>query len=173
MGDNQFWTHTGLAKFSNISDGDYYITVNAINKAGYGGSMVTTVHHSTPYLVDTQPPTVTEWRTISYNKTTNELIVHYNVRYVLGRCVSGSLHANYNFLLHCLFLLSSDSGSGVSDVSLALGLTRHDIGLLDWVTLATSGGSGVLVTSVYVPDGVSAWVKLRVTDKGRRSGHFF
>ena len=91
---------------------------------------------------------------------------------MLGRCAWGSLHAEYDVLLHCLFLLSSDSGSGVSDVSLGLGLTRHDTGLLDWVTVATSGGSGVVVTSVHVPDGVPAWVKLRVTDKGWRLGDF-
>lgn len=66
----------------------------------------------------------------------------------------------------CLCSLNSDGGSGVSDVSLALGLTQHDTGLMKWVTMASTGGSGTWSAVVYVPDGVLAWVKLRVTDKG-------
>ena len=80
--EQTYWTNTGLARFSNLSDGSYYITVDAINRAGYGGSMVTTIHHSTPYILDTTPPQVDEFEVNEYNIDLNILTVTFKIRYV-------------------------------------------------------------------------------------------
>lgn len=76
------WSNSGLTKFTNtsLSDGSYYISVDAINSVGYGGSLITTVHHSTPYIVDTLPPVVNDWSVVGYNESSNKLTVTFNVR---------------------------------------------------------------------------------------------
>ena len=81
--DQQYWTNSGLAKFSDLLDGSFYITVDVINGAGYGGSLVTTVHHSTEYIIDTQPPEIDELNIDDYDINTNRLNISFNVRYVL------------------------------------------------------------------------------------------
>jgi hypothetical protein len=35
-----------------ISDGQYFVTVRALNEVKYGGPLATTVCHTTPYTVD-------------------------------------------------------------------------------------------------------------------------
>lgn len=72
-----------MAKFSGLSDGSYYITVDVINGAGYGGSLVTTVHHSTEYIIDTLPPVINELNIDEYDININRLNISFNVRYVL------------------------------------------------------------------------------------------
>lgn len=131
------WTNTGLASFSNLSDGSYYVTVQAISNIEYGGLLVTTVHHSTPYIIDTTPPTITEVNNIQFNHSTNELSLDYVVR---------------------------DEGSGIASVSIAIGRTPRDTQLLYWTDLGL-GGSGLV--TVAIPDGVPGWVKLRVVNNGK------
>ena len=76
---NQYWSHNGLAKID-LMDGEYYITVEAINGVGYGGSMVTTVHHSVPYIVDTQPPVIGSFSSVYYDIDSNILNVSFLIR---------------------------------------------------------------------------------------------
>lgn len=77
----QYWTNTGLAKVY-LSDGSYYVSVSAINGAGYGGSLVTTVHHSVPYIVDTTPPVIDSFELMSYDIQFDILNLSYTVKYV-------------------------------------------------------------------------------------------
>ena len=68
-------------------------------------------------------------------------------------------------------LPSSDPESGISVVSLALGRSQRDTALLPWTDISPPGGApsasggGVRLT-VIIPDGIPAWVKLRVTNNG-------
>ncbi len=79
--EQAYWTNTGLARFSKLlHDGPYYITVDAINGAGYGGALVTTIHHTTPYILDTTPP-ITEYLAITeYDGVQNVLTVDFSVK---------------------------------------------------------------------------------------------
>lgn len=112
------------------------MTVQAISNLEYGSPLATTVHHSTPYIIDTSPPMLTEVSDIEYNITTDELSLNYT---------------------------AIDPGSGIATVSLALGRSQLDTGLLPWTPI-DSDGSGVIVADI--PDGVPAWVKLRATNNG-------
>lgn len=76
----QAWTNTGLERSLNLSDGAYFFTVQAVSNVEYGGPLVTTVAHSTPYIVDTSPPILSEVEVIDYNVSSNQLILTYNAR---------------------------------------------------------------------------------------------
>ena len=73
----------GLAKFTGsdaLKDGNYYITVDAVNKAGYGGALVTTIHHSIPFIVDTTPPDIEYLEIDDYEIESNILTFNYSIR---------------------------------------------------------------------------------------------
>ena len=57
----------------------------------------------------------------------------------------------------------SDDGSGINDVAIALGYTRHDVSLFQWTSVSTSGTA---VLDVYLPNRIAAYVKVRVTNNG-------
>ena len=114
----------------------YYISVQAINNVEYGGPLVTTVQHTTPYVIDTSPPLLTEVDNVEYDVETNELRLNYS---------------------------ASDNGSGIAAVSLALGRTQYDTGILTWLPIDSNGTAAV---SVYIPDGVETWIKLRARNNG-------
>ena len=59
--------------------------------------------------------------------------------------------------------MSSDDQSGLQSVSLSLGRTEHDIAILGWTGVGTSGNGTVMVD---IPNGVDTWVKLRATNNG-------
>jgi len=54
----------------------------AINNAVYGGSLVTTVHHTMPYVVDTTAPLLEVAMVDPYDTVTNTLTVYYMTRSV-------------------------------------------------------------------------------------------
>ena len=110
--------------------------MQAISNVVYGGPLATTVHHSTPYIIDTTPPIIEEVFNIQYNYTSNELSLEYNL---------------------------SDSGSGIGNVDIAIGRTPRDTGLLGWTAQGISGRGSIFVV---IPDGVPGWVKLRATNNG-------
>lgn len=56
--------------------------IQAINNVVYGGSLVTTVHHTTPYVVDTTAPLLEVAMVDPYDSVTNTLTVHYMARSV-------------------------------------------------------------------------------------------
>lgn len=70
-------------------------------------------------------------------------------------------------IIFCVF--SSDgSGSGISEAMIGVGMTLDDVSIHSWTPVKTNS-DGVLTTgslTVYIPDGVNGWVKLRVTDNG-------
>lgn len=61
----------------------YTYCTQAVNNAAYGGSLVTTVHHSTPYVVDTTAPLLEIIMVDAYDTVTNTLTVHYMARYYI------------------------------------------------------------------------------------------
>ena len=137
LSNQQAWTNTGLASSLDLSDGSYYMSVQAINNIEYGGPLVTTVQHSTPYVIDTSPPVLTEVESIEYNDLVNELRLNY---------------------------LAYDNSSGIASVSLALGRTQFDTSLLPWIPIDTNGTAAV---TVHIPDGVETWIKLRARNNGQ------
>ena len=52
-------------------------STQAINNVEYGGSLVTTVHHTTPYIVDTTAPLLQIIMVDPYDTAANSLTVHY------------------------------------------------------------------------------------------------
>ena len=77
------------------------------------------------------------------------------------------MSADYTIKIHFLYLfLFSDAGSGVDRVELSVGHTPLDNDVIDWVTIVTSGDSTEATVNVDISDGETAYVKLRVTDKG-------
>lgn len=97
---------------------------------------MTTVQHSTPYIIDTSPPVLTEVDNVEYDVVTNELRLNYS---------------------------ASDNGSGIAAVSLALGRTQYDTAILTWLSIDSDGTAAV---NVYIPDGVETWIKLRARNNG-------
>ena len=136
------WTLAGVATGLSLPEGAYYISVRATNDIAYGGPLFTTVHHSTPYMVDTTPPVVSDTVDISYNTSTNQLSADYTVSDGLGQ---------------------------LALVELALGRSELDTSVLGWQLLTDQPLSGQNrdTLTVPIPDGVPVWLKLRVTDTGR------
>ena len=63
------------------------------------------------------------------------------------------------------FLMFSDSGSGVKEVSVAIGTTPDDSDLLPWTVITTSDGWSSV--SANIPDGVDGWIKIQAIDNGK------
>lgn len=59
-------------------DGEYYITLRALNEVLYGGPLATTVCHTTPLTVDNSPPLVWEVYDIQYDEDTYNLTAKQN-----------------------------------------------------------------------------------------------
>lgn len=76
------WTNTALASNLQLADGTYYVTVQALNGAVYGGSLVTTVQHSTGLVVDTSPPAFHSVQFNAYVSNTQQLTFTVNARSV-------------------------------------------------------------------------------------------
>ena len=57
-------------------------SLQAISSVGYGGALATTVEHSTPYVLDTSPPVLTDMIITEYDVMSAVLIFSYNARYV-------------------------------------------------------------------------------------------
>ena len=55
-------------------------STQAIDNVEYGGSLVTTVHHTTPYIVDTTAPLLQIIMVDPYDTVANTLTVHYMAR---------------------------------------------------------------------------------------------
>ena len=61
-------------------DGDYFVSVRALNNVQYGGPLAVTVCHSTPYVIDNSPPLVWEIYDIKYDEDTFKLTAKHNSR---------------------------------------------------------------------------------------------
>ena len=138
---SEAWTYSGLASPLDLPEGAYYITIRATNQIAYGGPLFTTVQHSTPYIVDTTPPIVSDAVDIDYNSSTNQLSVGFR---------------------------ASDPGGELTSVEVALGRSPLDVDVLRWTVLpaGSDSGTGMDVVDTDIPDGVPVWLKLRATDTG-------
>ncbi len=81
LNSRQYWTNLGLETSLQLSNGSYYVTIQAVSAVEYGGPLVTTVHHSTPYIVDVTPPYLTGVQVLAYNTSSNRLLLAYSSRY--------------------------------------------------------------------------------------------
>jgi hypothetical protein len=103
------WTHTGLATpllSGTVPDGDYFLSLKALNAPVFGGSGVTTVCHFQPLRVDTTAPLIFDVQDPMYDVDTAVLMLRYN---------------------------ATDTGSWIRDARLGLGRSRHDVHLLPWM----------------------------------------
>ncbi|KAI8485717.1 hypothetical protein Bbelb_365510, partial [Branchiostoma belcheri] len=139
------WTHSGnihpipADKFPNsvLPDGKYYITVRGVNKVEYGGPMVLSVSHTSPYIIDNTPPEIHAITSIKYNEETSKIFVAYNI---------------------------SDVESDIKEADLGLGRTKYDILLKSWERHLYTGNQthvGNVTMDVALEDGVPAWAKIR------------
>lgn len=135
------WTYSAVHAPSGLDlpEGAYYITIRATNQIAYGGPLFTTVQHTTPYVVDTTPPQVSDNVGMDYNSSTNRLSVSYE---------------------------ASDAGGGVVSVEVALGRSPLDTNVLIWSPLVNQSDSVSDFVEVAIPDGLPVWLKLRATDEG-------
>ena len=75
------WTNSAVASFAErLLDGEYFVTVQAESGVSYGTPLVTTLHHSTPYRVDTQPPSLTDVQVLGYDAELNQLTIDFLAR---------------------------------------------------------------------------------------------
>ncbi|CAH1239174.1 HEG1 [Branchiostoma lanceolatum] len=125
------WTHDGIASPLNLEDGEYHITVRAINNVEFGGAMATTVCHTTPYIIDNTPPFVHDVHSVQYDETDFTISAEYNV---------------------------SDPLSDIREIDFGLGRSKRDVHMMDWYRHGNTTHTSVIF---HIPDGVPAWVKVR------------
>eukprot|EP00058_Branchiostoma_floridae_P003025 XP_002588513.1 hypothetical protein BRAFLDRAFT_79466 [Branchiostoma floridae] len=137
------WTHDGIASPLNLEDGEYHITVRAINNVEFGGAMATTVCHTTPYVIDNTPPFVHHVHSVEYDETDFSITAEYNV---------------------------SDPLSNIREIDFGLGRSKRDVHMMDWYRHGNTTHTSV---NFHIPDGVPAWVKVRAINNVdlREVGH--
>ncbi|XP_067658325.1 uncharacterized protein [Haliotis asinina] len=135
--DEAEWTHTGLLsplpeEFNPLPDGKYYVTLRTFNKVEYGGPLVTTVCHTTPFCIDNTPPIVYEVYNIAYEEENHTISAEYNV---------------------------SDPESGVREIDLCLGQSTRDCYHMPWHR--STQGDGRVNYQYEIPGGKPVWIKVR------------
>ncbi|KAK3589126.1 hypothetical protein CHS0354_017092 [Potamilus streckersoni] len=139
LSSSKFWTYSGYAKDLHLPDGQYYVTIQAVNNVVSGGAMVTTVCHSTPVTVDTTPPVFSEVSDVMYDEDFDILAVYYNV---------------------------SDSLSGILRVDFGLGRTKHDVELRPYSrhNYMVRDDPFLVIENLNLEPGVPAWIRLRAVN---------
>ena len=75
------WTNSAVAAFTNrLPDDEYFVTVQAESDVSYGTPLVTTLHRSTPYTVDTQHPSLTNVQVLGYDAELNQITLDFVAR---------------------------------------------------------------------------------------------
>lgn len=69
------------AHVTSVVDGDYYLTLRALNDVSYGGPLSTSICHSTPLIIDNSPPFVYEIYNLTYDENTYTIGGVHNSRY--------------------------------------------------------------------------------------------
>ncbi|XP_060074374.1 uncharacterized protein LOC132554093 [Ylistrum balloti] len=135
----KYWTHNGYEKNLHLQDGPYYVTVRALNNIVFGGALVTTVCHSTPFTVDTTAPIFTKVLDIFYDEDFDLLAVYFN---------------------------ASDPLSHLARVDFGLGKTKHDVTIRGYElqTYVTREEPFVAVEHLGLGHGVPAWLRLRAVN---------
>ncbi|XP_069134862.1 uncharacterized protein [Argopecten irradians] len=135
----KYWTNSGYQKDLHLQDGKYYTTVRALNSIVFGGALVTTVCHSTPFTVDTTPPIFTKVLEIFYDEDFDLLAVYFN---------------------------ASDPLSKLARVDFGLGKTKHDVTIRGYElqTYITRGEPYVAIEHLGLGHGIPAWLRLRAVN---------
>ena len=135
------WTYSGFASDLYLPDGQYYVTVQAVNSIVHGGALVTTVCHSTPITIDTSPPLFHEVSDLLFDEDFDLLGVYYNV---------------------------SDPGSGIASVDFGLGKTKYDVKIRSYSQhgFMDRAKPYIVIDPLRLEPGVQAWVRLRAVNKG-------
>ncbi|XP_069134676.1 uncharacterized protein [Argopecten irradians] len=135
----KYWTHSGYQKDLHLQDGQYYTAVRALNTIVFGGALVTTVCHSTPFTVDTTPPIFTKVLDIFYDEDFDLLAVYFN---------------------------ASDPLSQLARVDFGLGKTKHDVTIRGYElqTYITRDEPYVAIEHLGLGHGVPAWLRLRAVN---------
>ena len=151
------WTNQGLAHPLTppvLPDGPYFATVQGLNQVVFGGTLVTTVCHAQPVVLDTTPPVMVAVLGVQFDADTKVLSAHYST---------------YDNLSHIL------------EIQLCLGQTSHDCLLRDWDfhcigttlpdghcerTHPEDDANAELLTALRqslpaVPEGVFIWARMR------------
>ncbi|XP_045189288.2 uncharacterized protein LOC123546793 [Mercenaria mercenaria] len=137
--DKKFWTDSAFHKGIHLPDGAYYVTVQALNGAELGGSLVTTVCHSSPFIVDTTPPVFNGVADIIYDEDFDLIAVYYN---------------------------ATDSLSKIAGAEFGLGKTKYDVQLKSYSQHAAMERDDpfVSVEELGLKEGIPAWLRVRVTN---------
>jgi len=139
--DRKFWTDSAFQKGIQLPDGKYFITVQALNGAELGGSLVLTLCHSTPLIVDTSTPVFDKVTDIIYDEDFDLIAIYYN---------------------------ASDSLSKIAHAEFGLGKTKYDVQLKAYGLHAPMEREDpfVAVKDLGLVEGVPAWIRIRVTNNG-------
>ncbi|XP_069118468.1 uncharacterized protein [Argopecten irradians] len=137
LSHNKYWTHTGYTKDLYLPDGQYYVTVSAINNVVYGGALVTTVCHTTPIDIDTTPPVFQNVTGVYFDESFDILAVYYT---------------------------AFDKQSDLKLIEFGLGKTKHDVNVRGYAEFPLIVGDDpfVGVEDLDHTPGVYAWIRLRV-----------
>ena len=115
----------------------------AVSDIIHGGDLVTTVCHSTPFIVDTTPPDFHAVQEFLFDDSFRFLAVYYNV---------------------------SDLVSGVAGIEFGLGGTKYDVMIRPYIPFEMRGveGNTYIVNEEFeTEDGVPAWIRLKVINNGK------
>lgn len=136
------WTDSGFHSGLHLDDGEYFITVQALNGAELGGSLVTTVCHSTPFVVDTSPPLFHEVSDIIYDEDFDLIAIYYN---------------------------ATDALSKIANAEFGLGKTKYDVKIQPYHLHAPMDREDpfVAVKDLGLREGIPAWIRIRVTNNGK------
>ena len=142
LSSESFWTNTGFQKGFHLADGSYYVTVQAVNGAELGGSLVTTVCHSIPFIVDTTPPVFKGVTEIIYDEDFDLIAIYYE---------------------------ASDDLSKIAKTEFALGKTKYDAELKAYSIheAIQRADPFVALEDLGLQEGIPAWIRIRVTNNGK------
>lgn len=119
--------------------------IQAVNDIIHGGDLVTTVCHSTPFVVDTTPPVLYSVDDFVFDETFRILVVYYN---------------------------ASDDDSNISKVEFGLGKTKYDVAIRRYTAVDTRGTDGqryIISSDFETAEGVPAWIRLNVVNNGKKN----
>ena len=135
------WTNIGFEKGFHLIDGPYYISVQALNNAELGGSLVTTVCHSIPFHVDTSPPVFSGVTEIIYDEDFDMIAIYYE---------------------------ASDDLSHIAKTEFGLGKTKYDVQLRAYTLHSAMDRDDpfVALEDLGLQEGIPAWIRIRVTNNG-------
>nr|KAG5686567.1 hypothetical protein BaRGS_027224 [Batillaria attramentaria] len=111
----------------------------AVSDIIHGGDLVTTVCHSTPFVVDTSPPVLNNVNDVLFDETFRFLVVYYD---------------------------ATDDVSGVARMEFGLGKTKYDVAIRPYIPFEIRGKENTyLVNEEFeITDGVAAWIRLKVVN---------